>query len=62
MLEQPNSDQLNDIEKGDYPDNGEVDASCAKRLLYLCRDYGGGNGEEAERLLRMACKRIEVYI
>ena len=61
MLEQPNSDQLNDIAKGDYPDNGEVDSACAKRLLNLCRDYGA-DGKEAEQLLRMACKKIEVYI
>ena len=60
-LEQPNRDQLNDIANGDYPDNGEVDSSCAKRLLRLCRDYGK-DGEEAEQLLRMACKRIEVFI
>ena len=58
---QPTAEQLNNIEKGDYPDNGEVDASCAKRLLRLCRDYGK-DGEEAERLLRMAFKKIEVYI
>jgi len=60
MLPTPDRKTLDEITRGDFADNQEVDTACAKRLLLLCRDYGK-EGEEAEQLLRMALNKIEVF-
>jgi hypothetical protein len=60
MLDQPSSQELHNIANGDYHDNCEVDTACARRLLLLCRDYGE-DGQEAEKLLQIAFRKIDVY-
>lgn len=54
-------DVLMEIETGDFINNEDVDTSCARRLLYFCK-INGEDGKEAEKLLRMAFQKLEVYV
>jgi len=61
LLPNISKDVIRAIQKGDFEDNETIDTACAKRLLNICKDYGG-DGVEATNFIKLACRKIGVYI
>jgi hypothetical protein len=61
LIPNPSDVVLRELQTGDFEDNNPIDTACARRLLRLCDDYGG-DGVEAKNFLRLACRKLEVYI